>query len=73
MANQCDRAFQIGPCDISQTVELRPDIVYIENTNGGAGSEMGKHETLLQFLPLNGCQVEKSSFHGRCRFGTLVG
>ena len=27
----------------------------------------------VQFLPLNDGQVEKSSFHGRCHFGTLVG
>ena len=27
----------------------------------------------MQHLPLNDGQVEKSSFHGRCRFGTSVG
>ena len=27
----------------------------------------------MQHLPLNDGQVEKSSFHGRCHFGTSVG
>ena len=27
----------------------------------------------MQHLPLNDVQVEKSSFHGRCHFGTSVG
>ena len=27
----------------------------------------------MQHLPLNDGQVEKSSFHGRCYFGTSVG
>ena len=27
----------------------------------------------MQHLPLNDGQVERSSFHGRCQFGTSVG